>query len=640
MKRLLLSSFLFFHILILFGQEFSIIDGKAIRYFREGEELVRLKNYEKALEKFQEAIDREGSFVEAYAKKAQVYLRMGKLKKAEAIAELGKARLKGANVKEHHRANYLWIYAHLLLEKGDFEAALVQFQEVDPILSVAFKQLPGYLEARERIDFLEHQLGNVMDIEKERLPLPVNMFKLQYFPVLTADGRSLFFTKRDGTGSYDKEDIFVSYLQDDSSWTTPESIDELINSSYNEGTCTVTADGSILIYTSCDAPDSFGSCDLYIAYKVNGQWQRPKNMGKSINSRFWDSQPSLSADGRFLFFSSNRRGGHGGNDIWYAVRQGDGSWSEAKNLGAAINTPKDEISPFMFFNNEILFFASNGHLGFGGMDIFMSRVEEGEFSIPENLGLPINDQLDQVALFITAQKDYAYYTELISDQSLQDRAFIYRFLFPQDIFLGNDLTVTGGRVLDAKTGEPLDASLSLVSLQNDSTLYQFQADGKTGAFMMLYPPTNLAGLYVEKGGYLPKIYNVQRDSLQNVKDMEISLTPISSGEGFIFENVFFDFDKVDLKQESKSSLQRLMNFLTQNPSVGILITGHTDTIGSVTYNQNLSLNRAKSVRNFLIQSGISEDRVQVEGKGASDPLVPNTSPENQALNRRITVQIR
>src|SRR5690606_3101526 len=139
-----------------------------------------------------------------------------------------------------------------------------------------------------------------------------------------------------------------------------------------------------------------------------------------VNSRSWDSQPTLSADGRILFFSSNRRGGFGGNDIWYSVRQHDGSWSEAKNMGKAVNTSKDEISPFMFFNNEILFFASDGHQGFGGMDIFLSRVIDGEFQKPENLGLPINDQLDQVALFITAQKEYAYYTELTTESEQKD----------------------------------------------------------------------------------------------------------------------------------------------------------------------------------------------------------------------------
>ena len=478
-----------------------------------------------------------------------------------------------------------------------------------------------------------------MSIEKEKLEAPLNQFQLQYFPVLTADGRQILFTKRDGTGNYDKEDIFTSFLSESDEWSVPRSIASTINSQYNEGTCSVTADGNILIYTSCDAPDSEGSCDLYVAYKVNGTWQRPRNMGKKVNSRSWDSQPSLSADGRILFFSSNRKGGYGGNDIWYSVRLADGSWAEAKNLGEIVNTAKDEISPFMFFNNEILFFASDGHQGFGGMDIFLSRVKDGKFTKPENLGLPINDQLDQVALFITAQKDYAYFTELASSENGRDRSLLYRFKFPKDIYLGENLTVTGGRVFNSKTGDPIDATLSLVSLTNDSTLYEFKADGKTGEFMMLYPEKSISGLYVEKKGYLPKIYNVERDKLQNVKDLEVQLTPVASGEEFVFENVFFDFDKYNLKQESMSSLKRLVKFLNENPNVNIMVTGHTDNVGSSAYNQTLSLQRAKSVQDYLIQNGMHPGRVLVEGKGDKEPMVPNTNAQNQALNRRITIRV-
>jgi outer membrane protein OmpA-like peptidoglycan-associated protein len=362
-------------------------------------------------------------------------------------------------------------------------------------------------------------------------------------------------------------------------------------------------------------------------------------MGKKVNSSNWDSQPSLSADGRILFFSSNRKGGFGGNDIWYSVLQQDHSWSEAKNLGSVINTPKDEISPFMFFNNELLFFASNGHLGFGGMDIFISKVENGEFQKPENLGLPINDQLDQVALFITAQKDYAYYTELVTNSISKDRSLLYRFRFPEEIYLGENLFVTEGKVFNSKTGEPIEAKLSLVSLVNDSTLYEFRSDGKTGEFLMLYPEESVSGLYVEKAGFLPKIYNVDRDSIRNVKDLRVEMVPISPGEEFVFENIFFEFDKYDLKPESLSSLKRLSIFLKENPKVRILILGHTDNIGSMNYNLQLSLMRAKQVQSYLIDAGFDLSRVEVEGKGDQNPMVPNSSPENQALNRRITIKI-
>lgn len=632
----LLFFFLAFHAN---AQTYSIIDGRAIKLFQEAEELTATRSYEEALLKYKAAIAREASFLEAYVKAAQVLITMEKIDEAEKIALQGKAKLNGKNAKPKNVAEMGWLFSNLYLKQGKFAEAYRQFQEVDPLFDEAFKKSMYYGQMKGKMDFLSTQLDKAQTIQKEMLEAPLNEFQLQYFPVLTADGEQILFTKRDGTANFDKEDIFTAFVTPDKKWTKPQSIAQSINSPYNEGTCTITADGNILIYTSCDAPDSQGSCDLYVAYRTNGAWQRPVNMGTKVNSRSWDSQPSLSADGRILFFSSNRKGGYGGNDIWYTVRQNDGSWSEAKNLGNTVNTEKDEISPFMFFNNEILFFSSDGHQGFGGMDIFLSRVKNGVFQSPENLGLPINDHLDQVALFITAQKDYAYYTELNTHDGAKDRSFLYRFRFPEDIYIGENLTVTEGKVLNAKTGQPISATLSLVSLTNDSTLYQFQSDGKTGEFMMLYPEKAISGLYVEKQGYLPKIYNVERDNIKNVKDLKVELVPVSSGEEFVFENVFFDFDKYDLKPESQSSLKRLKKFLLENPNVNILISGHTDNVGSASYNQNLSLQRAKSVQSFLVDEGLHPGRVLVEGKGDKEPMVPNTTPENQALNRRITIKV-
>ncbi len=639
MRSVLVGILLLFTISFANAQSYSIIDGRAIKMYREAEELTLSRQYDAAIEKYKDAINREASFLEAYVKLAQLLITTGKLESAEKTVNAGKSRLTGKNASAKHRADLGWVLTHVYLKQGRFQEAYDEFAATDPLFDDSFRRLPNYLEMKDQMEFLAVQLDNYQSIVKEKLPEPLNQFQLQYFPVLTADGEQILFTKRDGTGNNDKEDIFMAFVSPEGNWSKPQGIAQTINSPYNEGTCSVTADGNILIYTSCDAPDSEGSCDLYIAYKVNGMWQRPRNMGKNVNSRSWDSQPSLSADGRILFFSSNRKGGYGGNDIWYSVMQNDATWSEAKNLGSVVNTPKDEISPFMFFNNEILFFSSNGHQGFGGMDIQLSKVVDGEFTKPENLGLPINDQLDQVALFITAQKDYAYFTELTTSEKEHDRSLLYRFKFPEDISLGENLTVTEGKVFNSKTGEPIDATLSLVSLTNDSTLYMFKADGKTGTFTMLYPDKAISGLYVEKKGFIPKIYNVERDKIKNVKDLKVELVPVAAGEEFVFENVFFEFDEYSLKSESISSLKRLVKFLAENPNVNILIAGHTDNVGSAGYNQILSLQRAKSVQEFLISQGFHQGRVMVEGKGDKEPMVPNTNPQNQALNRRITIKI-
>lgn len=636
MKKVILSVWFFLLALGLYGQEYSIIDRRAIKLHEEAEELSKRRRYDEAIEKYQASFERSFDFFESYIKMSQLLLTKGDYQKALEIAQKGERRVKKGNP---FLADFGWLITNIYLKSGAFAEAMDKMNETSPLLSAEFTGTAYYKELKEKLDFVAGHLDNPKEITKERLPYPLNQFQLQYFPVLTADSRKILFTKRDGLNSYEHEDIFVAY-ENMGEWTEPVPIDESINTRYNEGTCTISADGNILIFTSCDAPDSFGSCDLYISYKINGSWQKATNMGNTINSRSWDSQPSLSADGSMLFFSSNRRGGYGGNDIWYSHRLEDGSWAEVKNMGSKINTPQDEVSPFIYFNNELLFFSSEGHMGFGGKDLFMSKLENGEFSEPENLGYPINDHQDQLALFITAQQDFGYYTENTYNQGKVDSSLIYRFNFPRDIDLGEKLLVTEGRVFNGKTNEPIDAILSLVNLSNDSTMYKFRSDGESGDFIMIYPDKSFTGLYVEKSGFIPKIYNVEKDSLKDIKNMKIELTPAASGEQFIFENVFFDFDQSDLKPESLSSLTRLNNFLKENPSLSISIIGHTDNVGNPSYNNNLSLMRAESVREYLLSMGILPSRLAVSGMGDQQPLRPNDSEENRAFNRRIEIIIQ
>ncbi|HLU88754.1 MAG TPA: OmpA family protein [Cyclobacteriaceae bacterium] len=636
MKTAVLCFFLLLPVYGLFAQEYSVIDRRAIKWHEEAVDLTKKRMYREALEKYQASFERSSDFFESYIQMSRLLLTMGELERSLAVAQKGNARVKN---DKYFQAEFGWLITNIFLKSGEFEQALAKMEETDPILQPDFKDSPQYREIKEKLDFIAEQLENSSDIKKEPLNYPLNQFKLQYFPVLTADSKKILFTKRDGLNSYDHEDIYVSY-QEGEEWSTPVPIDPAINTRYNEGTCTISADGNILIFTSCDAPDSFGSCDLYSSYKIDGKWQRPSNMGNMINSRSWDSQPSLSADGSMLFFASNRRGGFGGNDIWFSYRKDDGSWAEASNLGEAVNTDRDEVSPFIYFNNELLFFASDGHMGFGGKDLFMSRLKDGNFDVPENLGYPINDHQDQLALFITAQQDFAYYTENTYHEGQVDSSLIYRFNFPREIDLGEALVVTEGKIVNSKTLEPIDARLSLVNLTNDSTLYEFRSDGQTGNFIMIYPDKSFSGLYVEKPGFIPKIYNVEKDSLKDIKNMQIALNPVAPGEQFIFENIFFDFDKWDLKPESLSSLKRLKNFLEENPEISLLISGHTDNVGAQSYNENLSLKRAESVKNNLEAQGIASERLETRGMGDQQPLAPNDSEENRALNRRIEIVLQ
>jgi len=619
------------------GQEFSIIDKRAIKYFEEGNQFLHRKQLPEAQGKYKAAYERSSDFYEAYLKHAQVLLSRGMAEEALVVAKKGQSRLSIKN-NDFFRGKLGWLEGEIYLSQGAFQKALNTFDDNQPYFDEKFLKSGEYLEKLQQLEIIAEGIKNPIDISKKKLLSPLNQFKLQYFPVLTADGKRLFFTKRDGMSAKQNEDIFFSDLEGEA-WSQPETISTLINTSYNEGTCTISADGNLLIFTSCNTPASQGSCDLYITARLNGDWQSPINIGNNVNTRYWESQPSLSADGSLLFFSSNRPEGEGGIDIWVSERIQDGSWSKAKNLGPKINTKKDEVSPFIFFNNTMLFFASDGHPGYGAKDIFKSSIDRNGFGKPINMGFPINDEKDQLALFITAQKDFAYYTENNYEQGKVDSSFLYRFDFPKEIDLGHELIVTRGKVINKETGEAVEALLSLIDLDQDSTMYNFKSDGKDGTFTMIYPDINNSGLYVEKQGYMPKIFNVDRDSLRNKEGFQIFLEPIAAGKHFIFENIFFDFDETILKNASLSSLKKLHKFLLDHPKVNLLIVGHTDNVGKSSYNLELSLKRAESVKKFLNDAGIDSQRLQIEGRGASEPIMSNDTEENRAFNRRIEVFI-
>ncbi|WP_316929161.1 hypothetical protein [Nitritalea halalkaliphila] len=313
-----------------FAQEFSIRDKRAITYYLEADKLAARKVYDGALHHLEKAIERERNFLEAYAKQAEILLVRARHQEALKSLESGYKRFSLNEPDEALVDRYLWAKYQVALALGGFDTLPDFFYRHKENIR-RHVPAPRFQQESKRIAFMEENLKRALVVEKERMPAPLNKFAFQYFPVLTADSKQLIFVKRDGMDHRLDEDIYTSFYREESeSWTEPFNISTNINSRYNEGTSTISADGTILIFTSCDAPDSHGSCDLYVSYRREGEWTKAKNMGKEINSRFWDSQPSLSADGSMLFFSSNRPGGYGQNDIWFALRDAEGNWGEAK----------------------------------------------------------------------------------------------------------------------------------------------------------------------------------------------------------------------------------------------------------------------------------------------------------------------
>lgn len=479
----------------------------------------------------------------------------------------------------------------------------------------------------------------------ENLGTQINSNYDEYFPSTSADERFLYFT-RNTAGN---EDIFVSE-QVRGVWSPANRIDmpdmnedgtfNSINTSHNDGAHTISPDGKYLFFTSCGRPKSFGSCDLYFASKSGGIWNKPKLLPKPINTISWESQPCASNDGSEIYFVSSRPGGIGGIDIYVTQVSEKGVFSEPQNLGEIINTPYDEDKPFLHPDGKTLYFSSNGHPGYGGKDLFMSKKVDGVWQKPINLGSAINTLGDEVSIFVNTIGTKAYVARNAESGPGRNNLDLFSFELPKS-YRPEKATYMKGLVIHKLTKRPLSAQVKVFDPIESKTLTNVQSDSKNGEF--LFPVSLTSSMYgfnVNKQGFALYSKNIEiQKSNSNAQDLVIELMPLEKGTKFELRNVFFETAKFELKPSSKTELDIVVNMLKQHPSLNILISGHTDNIGQESNNKVLSENRAKSVMNFLIEAGIEAGRLKYKGFGSLQPLQPNTTPEGRAINRRTEIEI-
>jgi len=383
-----------------------------------------------------------------------------------------------------------------------------------------------------------------------------------------------------------------------------------------------------------------GSCDLYISFKKGNKWTTPVNMGGNVNSNKWDSQPSISPDGTTIYFASARPGGKGGSDIWKINLLPNGQWSRAINLGDTINTDKDENSPFMHFDNQTLYFCSDGHTGMGGRDLYYSRKDSsGKWGIPVNLGYPINTFADEFGLIVNAKGDTAYFSS--DKEGGKGKLDLYSFELNK---ANRPLPVTylKGIVYNSETKQKIEARFELINLKSSKVVYTSYSDPIKGDFLVTLPTENDYALNVSKEGYL--FYSDNFTLSGNWTNIEpfiknVPLVPINIGGTVVLKNIFFETAKYDLKKESYIELNKLIAFLKTNVNLKIEISGHTDNIGGKEYNQTLSENRANSVYSYLIDKGIDSKRLTFKGYGDTKPIDTNDTDLGRSNNRRTEFKI-
>lgn len=610
---------------------------KAIELYTEADNFRVRGQFSQAIGLLNEAIKKDRNFVEAYYRLGIIYMSLKDFPSAIRNFE------HGVSLTDDIRKQKVFWY-----DLGESYFTAGQYEKAQETIS---KFLKAEIQNRVKIDRARLLMSNIefaKDNQKKNsayrlkeLSDTVNAFVMQYFPVLTADQQQLIFTRRTGGGPNDDEDLVISRKEARGRWGEPESLSKNINTRLNEGTCTISADGRKLIFTSCVGRQGYGSCDLFQSVLTGDEWTEPKNLGPLVNSAEWESQPSLSADGRTLYFVSDRRGGAGRRDIWVTNLNERGQWTRARNVGKPVNTQYDEISPFIHVNNRVLYFASNGLVGFGGYDIFFSERDSSSWSNPKNIGSPVNNHEDQFSLFITADGKKGYYSHEEIREGGYTSSRIHEMDIPEENQIRYKSNYVKGIVRDKKTRQPLAATIELINLENNEMESLVSSDSISGAYLIVLTQGAEYALYVNRKAYLFRSLNFNYSALRDYEPivLDIDLEKAEKGTTAVLQNIFFDVDKYDLKEKSVTELQKILRFLKENPSFKVEISGHTDNVGADAYNLQLSQRRAQSVFNYLVESGIDARRLSPEGYGAAKPLAPNTSEEGRRQNRRIEFKL-
>lgn len=627
-------------------KKLSSSNERAVRLFESALSNYNSRQDEKALSAIEQSLEADPNFVEPMLLRANIYTDR---KDYDRAIEAYRSALAASPDFFPNTYYSLGKLEFLRQQYDSAEAHLTRFLSY-PSTSEAFRANARRIASS--CVFARSSMQHPVRFEPKNMGRPINSVSQEYFPAITGDGNTFLFTRRikktneNGKVS-DQEDFYVS-KKANGVWSDAVAVDE-INTAGNEGAPTLSADGQYLFFTACeelyndlDARPTKGSCDLFIAKKVGERFANPRNLEEPVNSGAWESQPSFSSDGRTLYFVRAVKGADGKKhrDIFMTRIDDRSSWSAPEPLNSKINTLFDETSVFIHPDDQTLYFSSDGHPGMGGQDIFMSRrTPAGEWGEPVNLGYPINTANDENSLLVSPDGTTGYFA------SDREGGFggldLYQFeldaaLRPQIV------TYMKGKVFDSETRKPLGASFELIDLDTKRPVVTSTSNPGNGEFIVCLPTGKRYALNVARDGYLFFSENFELKGPKSAADpflRDVPLKPIKVGEAVVLKNIFFDFNKADLKEESKVELNKMVAFLNRNPKLNVEIGGHTDNVGGKTYNQALSEKRAKSVLDYLAANGISGSRLSSKGYGDNQPIADNTTETGRAQNRRTEFKI-
>ncbi|MCS6975157.1 MAG: OmpA family protein [Cyclobacteriaceae bacterium] len=483
---------------------------------------------------------------------------------------------------------------------------------------------------RKEIDTLRPPHGVLLN-----MGIGINSPHADYAPTIGhVDTILLFTSKRNQhTQSLERrydEDLFYS-VKEFGLWMDAQEF-KSINTSDNEGSACLSADGKYLYFARC-IEQPHRDCDIYVAERLaNNSWGNVRNLGPNVNSPSWDSHPSLSHSGDTLFFASDRIGGFGMSDLYFSVKDANGQWQKAQNLGPIINTRQSEVSPFFHHTFNVLYFSSNGHpLSFGDFDIYKSYRQNNQWGEPKNVGPLVNGAGSEYYFTMDSKSRNLYYARSEAD----DKKNLDLFSFPVPMEAQPEaVTQLKGTVTHAQTGEPMQGIVSVIDLDH----------GVEVAPKFLRPDGSYDFNLINRRNYLLIIQGEEFFRIEETffmdGDTEINKKVSPFESKIAFRSLEFESGKSDILPAMHDDLAKLGNFLLDHPKVKLIISGHTDSQGRPDANLKLSQARADAIKNYLVDVfRIDVTRITAIGYGGTRPIVEEKTEEDRRLNRRVEFEI-
>lgn len=608
------------------------VKAKAVKLYEQALDLLKDDAISEAIPLLMQSIKEDTNFVDAYLSLGGA---LGQLKKYDqSVRMYERAKSKDTS----YFRIYQLPYSINLAGQGRFEDAL---NAVNAFLSYPRLNERSVKSGQYRkksyefaIAYMAGHPNSGYTFKPVNLGDSVNSARPEYYPSVTVTDSLLVFTRK---GEHHNEDFIESRVTING-FGKSKLIDGDINVEPNKGALSVSQDGEWMVFAGQLSNQQHKSFDIYISYHTPQGWSEPQSLGAAINTDFYESGPTLSPDKRALYFCSDRPGGYGGLDLYVSYRNANGRWSEAINMGQAVNSAGDEQAPYIHADNQTLYYTSNGLPGYGNSDLFIIRKNaKGEWGTPENLGYPINTIENEGSLAVSADGLTAYYASDRSDS--RGSLDIYKFELRPDIRPYRTLYVKGF-VIDRKTNKPLPSSVELVDNTTNLPLMKVQTD-ELGEYFITLPTGKDYTFTVNRKGYLfySQLYELSTKNADSVYKKDIYLQPVEINAVATFRNVQFANNSFEIPRAGFIELDRLLQVLTENPSLKLEIGGHTDNVGKAEDNLILSTNRAKSIVEYLVSRGIDGKRLVYKGYGATQPIADNTTEQGRAQNRRTTFTV-